>query len=206
MGMLHPDQMRDIRKAEPGLQDAGSDIDLRFLDSIAERYFRWLDDGRRVFESSGLSRTAFVVETPKQEKALRRFVKAEHGAVLALAWIVILSLSDRILSLDLLPFAALLFFGWVPQWIVSRAFLAYITRGMERVDVPRSIALRWKAGARTLHPVLQVIFCLIMGAMSGAGFSIYVSTGDAKGILVGLIFLIPLVASIGGIWHRWLRS
>jgi len=206
MGLLHPDQMRDIRKAEPGLQDAGSDVDLRFFDSIAERYFHWLDDGRRVFESSGWSRTAFVVETPKQEQTLRRFVKTEHVVVFAIAWIVVLSLRERILSLDLLPFGALLLVSWASQWIVSRASRACITRGMERVSVPRSVARRWKAGARTLHPVLQGIFCFFIGAMSGAGFWIYVSSGDAKGILVGLIFLIPLMTSISGIWHRWRSS
>jgi len=202
--MLHPDQIRDIKKAEPGLSDAGSGAEFGFFESAVERSFRTLGDGREVFLAPfRIPRRGYVVETWEQRSALRRRVKARIGWTTVIAFVAALGFGRQIAELDLLDFALLLFFAWVPEWLVTWGVVWPIARGMESVELPRSPLSGVQAAGQTLHPAFLALSAILLGALAGVGFWIYFKLGDAKGLLAGLLFLWVFLHGIGALWFGW---
>lgn len=190
MGILHPDQIRDMRKAEPGLPDAGTDPNFGFFKSAVERSFRMLDDGREIFLAPfRIPRRGYVVETWTQRSALGRRVKARIAWTAAATFMVSLVFGRSIANLDLLPFALLLFFAWVPEWLLTWAVVWPITRTMESVELPVSPIPGIQAAGRRLHPAFLILSTAFLGAMAGVGFWGYAALGETKGLLVGFLFV-----------------
>ena len=206
MGILHPDQIRDIRKAESGLADAGTDPDFGFFESAVERSFRTLDDGREVFLAPfRIPRRGYVIESWEQRSALGRRLKARIAWTTAAPFVAVFVFGQPILELDLLPFALLLFFAWVPEWLLAWAVVWPITRSMESVELPASPIPGIQAAGRRLHPAFLVLSTTFLGAMAGAGFWGYTVLGDVKGLLVGFLFLWFFLKAAGAGVSRLIR-
>ena len=182
-----------------------------WMNDAADGSFRTLEDGRTIFYPAGvLGRRGYLVASDEQRILLRERLtegrKARRIAcvvVLPLIWIPLVYGVELVdwpiwLLLPLLAGTALLDWGWLHLSQLR------ITRTMERVRIPNTPIVHWRAMGRRTHPAVLFLRGVLLACFVGAGLFLTVRDWRATGIAVfgtlGVGGLVPITIALHGWW------
>ncbi|MBU0595206.1 hypothetical protein KJ567_00775 [Candidatus Bipolaricaulota bacterium] len=206
MGMLHPDQIRDLARQDPLHDGGGPEWNLGYFDTIVNSHFRTLDGGTLVFYPYGaFGRCGYVVESERQEASLRRRARRLGRLSYALYLVAAFVAARFVPQIDWPVFLLIMAIGWVPDWMTARLAFWSLTRRMERATGANSPMAYWRNMGRTMHPALLALFGIFGLLMAAAGFLIYALDRDAIGLLIGAFFALLIFPYALAMWSWWRR-
>jgi hypothetical protein len=205
---LGPQQLQEIAKwDQPGPAARPAAGRYGYFESLADTCFRTLDDGTKVFYPHGpFGRRGYVVETSRDEDALRRRVK--NGSALMIVASPFLAsfygvfLRDTGVTRLLLLMAGL----YVANWIVTEVQFWPLVRRLKRADAANLPIAAWRRMGRTMHPGWLILGGAFLLCLAVAGFLLHVLERQPAGLVIGFLSILvaaPYVIALRSWWrHR----
>ncbi len=172
-------------------------------EAIASQFIRKLKDGKKVFFPQGMfGRVAYVINSEKLEKDIRRTIKI-YGRWLALGiFIMVVSkFPEKMIQDDVPRFFVFIVGISFLGWLVNKLVYGEYTKKMEKIKISNSIIDCLRDFGKKGNIFAQFFIVLFFGLISFAGLYFFLTKLEPIMLLIAIVMFPFFIGYLFALYH-----